>query len=254
MSAATSCTASPPAQVSPNAPPRPGPSPSGDPTGGVALLFSTGQSQSSSLTAARGGSRQATWKRGVATTLAVLVHEAAPLAESALHGRRHLIRPPRVPPGAPAAPTHPRAPPEQLGSSPPPSEPASGRPTVEEAPLAAARCLMRSATSQCSCRRAHLARSPPTSLQLDVPRRPPTAPDLPRPNFVEPRHDTRGGAADAQAGWGKWAAIRTQLLTALGAALQLVESAVPPCRRTARPALRGASGSSGRSYAPRSAA
>ena len=37
-----------------------------------------------------------------------------------------------VPPGALAAPTHPRAPPEHLGSSPRPQEPASGRPKVEE--------------------------------------------------------------------------------------------------------------------------
>ena len=40
-----------------------------------------------------------------------------------------------VAPGAQAAPTHPRAPLEQLGSSPWPEQPASGRPKVEDSPL-----------------------------------------------------------------------------------------------------------------------
>ena len=40
---------------------------------------------------------------------------------------------------AQAAPTHPRAPPEQLGGSPWPQQPASGRPKVEESPLSSTR-------------------------------------------------------------------------------------------------------------------
>ena len=44
-----------------------------------------------------------------------------------------------VPPRAQAAPTHPRAPPEQLGSFPWPPELASGRPKVEDVPLSTTR-------------------------------------------------------------------------------------------------------------------
>ena len=52
-----------------------------------------------------------------------------------------------VPPGAPAAATHPRAPPQRLGSVPWPQQPASGRPRVEDAPLATCQASRRSRTS-----------------------------------------------------------------------------------------------------------
>ena len=60
---------------------------------------------------------------------------------------------------AQAAPTHPRAPPEQLGGSPWPQHPASGRPKVEESPLATTRCARRCARA----RGPSTGRSSPTS-------------------------------------------------------------------------------------------
>ena len=63
-----------------------------------------------------------------------------------------------VPPRAQAAPTHPRAQPEPLGSLPWPQELASGRPKVEDLPLSTSRRPARafsspSTCSSCGCRR-----------------------------------------------------------------------------------------------------
>ena len=101
----------------------------------------------------------------------------------------------RVPPGAPAAPTRPRPPPEQLGGSPRTQELPSGRRKVEDVATCQPPGAVEDGSGRGPLRRAHLGGALPPRVERRAharPRpRPPARPVAPPP----PRRGAIGGEA-----------------------------------------------------------
>ena len=101
---------------------------------------------------------------------------------------------------AQAAPTHPKAPPEHLGSLPWPQEPATGRPKVEDSPLSTSRRLPALGVSWANCVNTRLLLSRRTRATAAAPPELALVPFLPPPHAA-PTHAAPPHAAPPHAAY-----------------------------------------------------